>query len=224
MKDSTPPNKQTVSVFPHQGLVGFGGTKASETQLGGVPFFQQLCDQGVVEECRFGLAYGTSGKGKQILGGVDHSLFDGPLHKSPVNLAVGTTVAIQGDLVYFDKNGDHKRVADQSIVFDSGTSNVIGTATQVEALFKDLGIQAVNQTTKACKNVVYGYYACDSPAKVGITVGGKPFFIEPSAFKLKDNGNNNCTATITAIEENFPFWVFGQSVSFDRVERSMDVR
>lgn len=213
VKKTPPPNPQTISVFPHQGLVGFGGVRANETQLGGTPFFQQLCDQGIVDECRFGLAYGTGSQGKQILGGVDHALFNGNLHESPIDTSTGTTVAIVGDLVYETPKGKTQRLKDQSILFDSGTANIVGTGSKVQQLFEDLGIQAVNQTSKACKNVLYGYYSCDSPAKVGFTVGGETFYVEPSAFKLADNGDNNCTATITAVNEDFPFWIVGQSVS-----------
>lgn len=204
---------QTVSVFPHQGIVGFGGVKADQTQLGGVPFFQSLCNLGVVDECRFGLAYGTAGTGKQILGGVDASLFDGALHESAIDTSTGYTVTINGDLVYETPQGIVERFENQSILLDSGTSNVVGTAAKVQRLFEDLGIQAVNQATKACKGVLYGYYACDSPAKVGFTVGRETFYIEPSAFKLADNGDNNCTATITAVDQDYPFWIVGQSVS-----------
>lgn len=205
--NSTPPNPQTVTVFGHDGLVGFGGTLASQTQLGGTPFLQQLCDEGVVKECRFGLAYGTQGRGKQILGGVDISLFDGKLAFSPIN--PGATVGITGDVVYKNEHGSGK-LKSQVLVLDSGTANVVGPASQVRKLFKDLGIQTVKQKNEACSSVVYGHYACDSQAKVGFAVGRQVFNIEPSAFKLADNGGNNCTATITAVDD-FAFWIVGQS-------------
>lgn len=49
-----PGRKGVLTRFPHDGLVGFAGTSANETQPSGIPFLQNLCDQGQVEECRFG--------------------------------------------------------------------------------------------------------------------------------------------------------------------------
>jgi hypothetical protein len=202
---------RTITQFPHNGIVGYGGTKASDTVLGGKPFFQTLCDQGVVDECRFGIAYGTSGSGKHILGGVDHSLFEGELSHTEPNLDFGP-VFYNGSIVYKTAS-ETKTIEDQVILLDSGTANVVGTLRTVEKIFRDLGIQAVNQTSAACQGVLYGYYPCDSPATVGFTVGSETFYIEPSAFKLADNGNNNCTATITAVAElaDFDFWIVGQT-------------
>ena len=113
-----PPNNGTITQFPHQGIVGFAGTKPNETQLNGLPFFQSLCNQGQVKECRFGLAYGTSGKGSQILGGVDQQLIEGKLSTAPLEqdsewLLKGS-VTINGTAV--EKS--------QNIILDSGTANV----------------------------------------------------------------------------------------------------
>ena len=99
-----PPNHETISKFPHDGLVGLGGTNASQTVLGGTPFFQQLCDQGAVKECRFGIAYGTEGRGKQILGGVDSELYHGELAFSPINTTY-STVSANGTVVYENEHG-----------------------------------------------------------------------------------------------------------------------
>ncbi|KAK5172235.1 uncharacterized protein LTR77_003873 [Saxophila tyrrhenica] len=204
-----PPNAGTITVFRHGGLVGFGGTKASQTQIGGKPFFQQLCDQGAVKACRFGLAYGTEGRGKQILGGVDKSLFKGDLSFSPIN-PIFSPVEADGNVVYSNENGSGK-IKNQYFIFDSGTANIVGPRVEVRKMFKALGIQIVKQTAEGCASVIYGYYACDSPAKVGFTLGGKPFYIEPSAFQLANNGENNCTATITSLDGDAPYWIVGQS-------------
>jgi len=73
------PNNETITVLPHQGIVGFSAVLANETSLGGVPFFWNLCQSDAVKDCRFGLALETNGTGQQILGGIDESLFHGPL-------------------------------------------------------------------------------------------------------------------------------------------------
>ena len=207
-----PPNNATITKFPHQGLVGFGGTKANETQLGGVPFFQTLCNQGFVDECRFGLALGTSGRGQQILGGVDGGLFEGHLVSAP--WVHGEPEVIQGGLIIDGVNGTVVR-GNQTFIFDSGTANIVGGAGNVRTLFKQLGVQAVELSLPGCSSVVFGYYPCDAPPKVGLSFSSnsEAFMIEPSAFALAHNGGNNCTATITGLE--LPGigseWIIGQS-------------
>ena len=65
-----------------------------------------------------------------------------------------------------------------------------------------------------------GYYPCDNPPTVGLQlvlpgttnsrhVNGPVFNIEGDAFKLADNGNNNCTAIITGWGEGNS-WTVGQ--------------
>jgi hypothetical protein len=111
---TTPPNNGTITEFPHDGLVGFGGTFANETQLGGVPFFQTLCNQGVVDQCRYGIAFGTNGTGVQVLGGVDKHLVEGDfVDVDASDTPTGSVVA-----------GGKKVLTDQLLVFDSGTANV----------------------------------------------------------------------------------------------------
>ena len=107
----------TITTLPHQGIVGFSGILANETQLGGKPFFQSLCDQGAIEDCRFGLALGTNGTGTQILGGIEGDLFEGTLVETPVNpneWMFSGGIAVNGNI----------SVTNQTIVADSGTANV----------------------------------------------------------------------------------------------------
>lgn len=58
------------------------------------------------------------------------------------------------------------------------------------------------------------------------------FNVEPSAFKLKDNGNNNCIATLVGANlttADFPFWIIGQAwfqgkyVSQDAAQKTVGV-
>lgn len=117
----TPPNSGTVTKFPRQGLVGMSGVKANYTLNESVPWFRNLCDQGQVHQCRFGLAFGTEGKGRQILGGADRSLFDGEL-VHPARAPY--------DLHYVDAVVDDSKgvVFNRSVTFDSGTDNVSGAS------------------------------------------------------------------------------------------------
>ena len=120
MRSTPPPNNGTITVFPHDGLVGFAG--ADGAQLDATPFFENLCAQGVVADCRFGLAFGTDGTGEQILGALDSGLFEGS------NL---TTVKAQDQWVvtadvYVGGEAGKRVASRQDVVLDSGTANVIG--------------------------------------------------------------------------------------------------
>lgn len=204
---TTPPDSGTITQFPHDGLVGFSGTSASGTQIGGTPFFQSLCNAGAVSACRFGLAYGTSGRGQQILGALDSTLYSGSLTsvRYSQQWAVTGNTAVSGTTLQ----------SGQSFIMDSGTANIVAPQKAAKALFAKLGIQAVEQNLPGCAQVLFGYYKCDAPPTVGFSFGdGKVYNIEPSAFKQADNGNNNCTAIITGLDfegQGTSDWIVGQA-------------
>lgn len=78
-----------------------------------------LYRQGQIDEPRFGLALGTNGTGKFVLGGVDHSLFDGDLthtHVTGGEWMVGAYVTSKGS-----KLGEN-----QTLWLDSGGPSVSG--------------------------------------------------------------------------------------------------
>ncbi|KAK6207694.1 hypothetical protein QIS74_12775 [Colletotrichum tabaci] len=203
VKFAPPPDNGTVTQFPHDGVAGLGSPKKSG--LNATTFFHQLCDQGTVKECRFGLAFKGDGTGVQVLGEVDETLFSGSLAKATIK----DEWLVQGDV----RVGEQVVVKDQKILMDSGTANVVGPIAQVAKLFETAGIQAVNLSLPGCTKVMTGHYPCDKPPAItfGLNTGSKDAFgIEAAAFKQAVNGGNNCTATITGID-NFRIWVIGQS-------------
>ncbi|KAK3674707.1 hypothetical protein LTR78_005429 [Recurvomyces mirabilis] len=222
-----PPDNGTITQFPHQGIVGFSSTHANTTQLDAIPLFQTLCNQHTVRECKFGLALGTDGNGTQVLGGTDHQLFDGDL--ITVDADPNEEYAFDGSIT---ADGSVALTSDR-IIPDSGTANVIGPISDVQKLFDILGIQAVQQNLPGCTSVLFGYYPCDAPPKVGFTIGNstKSFDIESSAFQQADNGNNNCTAIVTGIDlsTRHPLWIIGQAwfqgkyVDFDPANSKLGV-
>lgn len=225
--DIPQPNNDTITKFPGQGIIGFLGESADSSSFGGTPFFQHLCDEGQVDECRFGLGLETSGTGSLSLGGVDRSLISEDMTTAPLD---GQQWIIQGGLP-----SDILDVGvQQSMLLDSGTSNVsvsftlvlfnsrqthllypkiIGNHTMVKALFDKLGFQSFTRDVIGCSGTLFGYYPCDSPPHIGFQIGNssQTFFIEPEAFKMEDNGNNNCTATITGGNIGAGGWLVGQS-------------
>ncbi|TQN71643.1 Pepsin A, partial [Colletotrichum shisoi] len=221
VKSTPPPDNDTVTQFPHDGVAGLGSFKRSG--LKATPFFHQLCDQGTVKECRFGLAFKGDGTGVQVLGEVDQTLFSGSLAKATIKdewLVLGD-VGVEGHLV----------AQNQTILVDSGTVNIVGPIAQVAKLFETAGIQAVNLSLPGCRKVLTGFYPCDKPPAIdfGLSTGSKDVFgIDADAFKQAVNGENNCTATITGID-NLRLWVLGQSwfrgkyVDFDVTGKTIGV-
>lgn len=115
--DMPQPNNDTITKFPGQGIIGFLGESADSSSFGGIPFFQHLCDEGLVDECRFGLGLETSGTGSLSLGGIDRSLLNKDMAMASLD---GQQWIIQGGLP-----SDILDVGvQQSMLLDSGTSNV----------------------------------------------------------------------------------------------------
>ena len=116
--------KQTVgsaigdSILPHQGIVGFSGQFAAQFPTNSTSFFQSLCNQQQVTQCRFGLALTSNGTGTQILGELDSSLYSGDLTVVPVleEWVVSGDLAINGTVV----------ARDLVVELDSGTATVVG--------------------------------------------------------------------------------------------------
>ncbi|KAK5110053.1 hypothetical protein LTR62_006297 [Meristemomyces frigidus] len=187
-----PPNNGTITQFPHQGIVGFSSTRANATQLGAVPFFQTLCDDRSVKECRLGLALGTEGDGTQVLGGIDHELFD-------------------GSMVEVDAAPNEEWSFNGAVTVDDHRPNLRCSL----PLFHKLGIQAVEQNLPGCTTVLFGYYPCASPPQVGFSLGNstRSFNIEVSAFEQANDGKGNCTAILTGIDldPEHSLWIIGQA-------------
>jgi hypothetical protein len=116
--------KQTVgsasgdSPLPHQGIVGFSGQFAAQFPTNSTSFFQSLCNQQVVTECRFGLVLTSNGTGTQILGELDSSLYNGNLVVTPVleEWVVSGDLAINGTIF----------ARDLVVELDSGTATIVG--------------------------------------------------------------------------------------------------
>jgi hypothetical protein len=107
---------QDGSALPHDGIAGFSGQIVPGFNQ--TPFFHTLCNEGHVAECRFGFALESNATGKQILGGVDRSLFQGELSVTPII----QEWFLLGDIAVNDKI----LLQDALIELDSGTANIIG--------------------------------------------------------------------------------------------------
>jgi len=104
--------------FPNAGLVGFSGIYQSA--INSSSWFQHLCDEHELNECRFGIAYQTDDTGVQYFGYVDEDRFEGELSKGPVKEGFEWSTFV--DLAYDGK----VIVRDQWIITDSGTTVMFG--------------------------------------------------------------------------------------------------
>lgn len=76
---------QSLRLSAFQGLLGFTTNNEVQVGVGGRTLISSLYAQGQIDELRFGTAFGTAGTGTMVLGGVDHSLFEGDLVYQRVN-------------------------------------------------------------------------------------------------------------------------------------------
>ncbi|KAG0646502.1 hypothetical protein D0Z07_7451 [Hyphodiscus hymeniophilus] len=211
--------------FPHDGLVGFGGPGSA---INGSAWVQDLCAEGGLDQCRFGLALETDDTGVQYFGTVEHSRFDGALSVAPLFQYEGSPImwALFGDIAYNGK----VIVRDAEIASDSGTTVIFGPVDDVAALFDAAGLQylIVNSTNPAVPTTLTGYYPCDQPPPFGFGFpsisnattasenGNRNVSHESTVFnvlpsQLLQNGTgNNCTASIHGTDE-FGGWIVGQA-------------
>jgi cathepsin D len=111
------------ALIPRNGIVGFSKQEAQfplqyPNLTNTTPFFETLCAQNDVSECRFGLALTDSGSGILALGELDTSLYTGDLFVAPIiqQWALTGDLAINGKIV----------ANDILIEMDSGTSTIVG--------------------------------------------------------------------------------------------------
>lgn len=181
--------------FPHDGLIGFAHT--TQDSVGHPSFFANLCNQGALAACRFGLALKTDKTGTFHYGTVATSEFSGSL----VTVPIQDQWTISGDITV---NGQVQQ-SGVSIATDSGTTVIFGPTSQVRSIFDAAGIQYTTDS-----NGITGYYACDKPPQIGISFSDSNFNIASEALAFKKNGNN-CTASIHGTNNFGDTWLVGQA-------------
>ena len=85
-------SESTISC-PGDGVIGFGASNS--TTSNSTSWFEKLCEDGLIDECRFGVALETNDEGALILGEQDDSLFDGNMGRD----ALVDNFSIRVDLV-----------------------------------------------------------------------------------------------------------------------------
>jgi hypothetical protein len=106
------------SINRRDGLIGFsqGGSSFGDTETN--TWYQNLCGQGSLDECRYALVLRADSTGTLYLGGVERSAFQGELSVAPVQGPVHliTDVAVNGTVIE----------KDVEVLPDSGTTVIFG--------------------------------------------------------------------------------------------------
>lgn len=205
------------SQLPNAGIVGFSDKRFSGFPDNSTSFFQSLCTQGQVEECRFGLALENVVRGSLVVGELDATQFDGNLTVSPIvaGWIIGGDIAVSGTVVE----------RDALIELDSGTATIVGPVETVRNIFESIGIQSVLYNSSSGP-LLTGYFPCDKPPMVGFSIPSQTntsaatgtvsktstiFNIPSSVWATVNNGGNNCTSVLSGQDySDVPgLWVVG---------------
>ncbi|KAG6000132.1 hypothetical protein E4U54_001537 [Claviceps lovelessii] len=187
--------------LPHDGIVGFCGS-AESSALGETPFIHNLCDQGALSACRFGLALHTNLTGDIYYGALPtdllaHDLVSAPIHRE-WTIRDALALTLDGKTIRPSVN----------ISTDSGRAVVLGPTDQVTQLFEAAGVQVV-RSGDGTVTTVTGYYDCRAPPKIGFSLAGQTFDIVPAALAYARRGHN-CTASVKGASSLDNWWLIGQ--------------
>lgn len=91
--------------YPGDGIIGLGVQSSATSNS--TSWLQSLCEDGLVDECRFGVAMENNDRGALILGGQDDSLFDGNMGRDAlidnfsihVDLVIGSRTLMREDIL-----------------------------------------------------------------------------------------------------------------------------
>ncbi|MCJ1442906.1 MAG: hypothetical protein MMC23_003403 [Stictis urceolatum] len=184
---------QSPPTFPHDGLIGFGSEDGSALRAS--PWFHSLCNEGALDECRFGLAFGTQGTGMQYFGSVESSEFTGELTSAPIT----GEWELQGDIVLNGKVIE----SGADIITDSGTTVIFGPIDSVQSLFDAAGIQSVRSS------IGLSFPSSSEQAKEASAASKVFNILEEPLAQTKDG--DNCTISIHGSDEFGGAWLVGQA-------------
>ncbi|KAG5927796.1 hypothetical protein E4U42_001765 [Claviceps africana] len=190
----TKPNK---ALYPHDGVIGFAGPYPNDPKTDAT-FISNLCKQGALMSCRFGIALRTDQTGQLYYGAIAVDILATDIVIVPTRgswyISRLTSLTVNGKTIQ----------ADIDVSVDSGTSVIYGPLEKVNDLFNAAGVQVVRSASG-----ITGYYDCRSPPKIGFALSGTTFEIAPEALALAKDGNN-CTASVKGTNAFGPWWILGQ--------------
>ncbi|KAF2484716.1 aspartic peptidase domain-containing protein [Neohortaea acidophila] len=215
-----------------KGIIGFLGSGASSFKPQAPSWFANLARHNLISEHRFGLAFGTSGKGQIVIGQVDTNLIDGPfttVERVAVNGSYEGSYTVLGD---FTVNGTIF-AKDQVIIMDVGTDNIQGPLSVTKKMFDSFGWQTnlkvkppppggFNNGQGSAKTLL-GYFDCSKPPTIGFSFPatsqlkkgqkGTNFNVSPDVWDVYEHKHDagNCTSILGGINALGTTWLLGQS-------------
>nr|XP_008114814.1 PREDICTED: cathepsin D isoform X2 [Anolis carolinensis] len=195
--------------FAHfDGVLGLGYPTLSVTNS--MPVFDNIIKQHLVEEPLFSFSlnreHNVDNGGVLILGGIDHSLFTGPIHWFPVTKKGYwqihmNSVKIQGQVT--------SCISGCEAIVDSGTSLITGPLSQIVRLQQSIGAfpTATGEFLVDCRRV-------SSLPPVTFSIGEREFTLTAENYIIKefDGKENLCLSGFQAQDissHNMPLWILG---------------
>uniref|UniRef100_A0A8C6VKJ9 Peptidase A1 domain-containing protein n=1 Tax=Naja naja TaxID=35670 RepID=A0A8C6VKJ9_NAJNA len=172
-----------------------------------VPVFDNIMRQNLVEEPVFSFFLnrdGTKDGGELIFGGIDHSLYHGPMYWIPVSRKMYwqiplESVKIQGQIVAC-KNGCEA-------IVDSGTSLITGPLLDIKKLQAKIGAvpNPSGEFLVDCRRL-------SSLPSISFTIGQKEFTLTPKQYIIKVCIQAFCFSGFQSLDLIFnegPLWILG---------------
>ncbi|OQU97789.1 hypothetical protein CLAIMM_03674 [Cladophialophora immunda] len=204
------------TTYPHDGIIGFGAQRFAADNA--TSWFHNLCENDLVDECRFGLALSDAASGSLVVGTLGSGLFDGNLTTTPIAEEWFT----YGDIVV----GGQTLEKDAIVEFDSGSAAVVGPTDAVTELFTSLG--AVVSTASTPDGLLLtAQVSCSINATVGFrfpssnvtatdqSVTAQTFDVAIASLLVPSTNASDPNCTVALIGQDFAdlpgLWVLGQS-------------
>ncbi|KIX05814.1 uncharacterized protein Z518_03786 [Rhinocladiella mackenziei CBS 650.93] len=191
--------------YPHDGIIGFGAQQFAANNA--TSYFHNLCEENLVDDCRFGIALDNATAGSFVIGTLDDDLFDGDLTTSPLVEEWFT----YGDVVV----GGQTLEGDAIIEFDSGSAAIVGPTDVVTKIFDSVGARISSEETSEGL-LLTAQVACDVNSTVGFRFpSSNTFNISLGALLVPSTNASDPNCTISLVAQDFPdlpgLWVLGQT-------------
>ncbi|XP_053319647.1 cathepsin E-like [Spea bombifrons] len=199
---------RTFVLAQFDGVLGLG--YPSLAVAGAIPVFDQILQQKLVEKPLFSFHLNrdlnSNYGGQLILGGIDKSLYKGPIHWVPITEKGYwqirlENVKVQGKPIFCQKGCE--------AIIDSGTSLITGPSSNIKQLQEILG----------ATSTLFGEYIIDCSLastlpSVTFTIGHRDYTLTSDQYVIKETSNKShlCLTGFQAIDistKTGPLWILG---------------
>ncbi|XP_015667270.2 cathepsin E-like [Protobothrops mucrosquamatus] len=200
------PGNTFVSAY-FDGVLGLAYPNLSVVEA--IPVFDNMMRQNLVEQPVFSFFLnrdGTKDGGELIFGGIDHSLYNGPIYWIPVSRKMYwqiplENVKIQGQIAAC-KNGCEA-------IVDSGTSLITGPLLDINKLQAKIGAvpSSSGEFLVDCRRL-------SSLPSISFTIGQKEFTLTPKQYTIKEKSRYETLCysgfqSLDLISNKGPLWILG---------------